>query len=197
MVTCAGLDVVEEQLVRCIENNIPGDFVETGVWRGGVCILAREIFKKYNQNRKVYVYDSFEGLPPPDPKFPADSGDAHWTLPELRVNIDTVKNNFSRFRELDDDVIFVKGWFCDTIPKNTIDKICMLRLDGDMYASTIDPLNYLYPKLVKGGTCIIDDYNLQYGAREACNEYRHAHKITEEITTVDPHGCISAYWIKE
>lgn len=165
------LNNVEFCIRESIKNKVKGDFVELGVWRGGCSILANELFKILDNTRRVYVYDSFEGLPKPDvDKYPVDRGDLHWTLPELSVNLETVKNNFKLFGTFD-NVTFVKGWFRDTLPSNNIENISVLRLDGDMYESTIDPLVYLYPKLSIGGYCIIDDYQHR-GARAAVDDYR-------------------------
>ena len=198
MVSEPTLNNVEECLRYCIENDVEGDFVETGVWKGGCVILAYNLFKQLNVKRKVYVYDSFEGLPKPNAeKYPADSGDIHWTLPELAISLEQVKENFKKFSEIDDSVIFEKGWFRDTIPFNKIEKICTLRLDGDMYESTIDVLDYLYPKLSKGGYCIIDDY-IHPGCNAAVMDYRKKHNISDEIVIIDkrPGAYPSAMWQK-
>ena len=192
------LDNVEYCINECEKNNIEGDFVETGVWKGGAVILAYNLYKKSGQERKVYVYDSFEGLPQPNAeKYPVDAGDIHWTLPELAISMEDVKSNFDLFSPIDDSVIFVKGWFRDTIPNNTIEKISVLRLDGDMYESTIDVLDYLYPKLSIGGFCIIDDF-AHRGANAAVMDYRRNHGIDDEIFVIDPTGASypSSYWIK-
>jgi hypothetical protein len=191
------LENVEECINETLKNNIEGDFVEVGVWRGGACILAREIFKELNINKKVWVYDSFEGLPKPnETKYPQDAGDNHWNIPELSVSLEQVQNNFRLFSELDDNVKFIKGWFKDTMPINTIDKISVLRLDGDMYESTIDPLEYLYPKLSSGGYCIVDDYTSRYGAYAAVNDYRHKFNIIDPIQVISDSGVTIGFWKK-
>jgi hypothetical protein len=192
------LENIEECVNETLKDQIEGDFVEAGVWRGGACILVNEIFKKLNTDKKVWVYDSFEGLPKPnESKYPSDAGDNHWTLPELSVSLEEVHDNFKIFGDLDDNVKFVKGWFSDTMPSNTIDKISVLRLDGDMYESTIDPLEYLYPKLSIGGYCIIDDYHPRYGAYNAVNDYRAMHNITTPIQVLNDSGVTLGYWKKE
>jgi len=155
------------------------------------------LYKIMNQKRKVYVYDSFEGLPKPNAeKYPFDLNDNHWTLKDLAVSLEEVKENFKLFSDIDDSVIFVKGWFRDTMPINEIEKISILRLDGDMYESTIDVLDYLYPKLSIGGFCIIDDF-AHKGANAAVMDYI-KHNITDEIITIDSSGKSypSSYWIK-
>jgi O-methyltransferase len=194
----ATLNNLETCLRDCIENKIEGDFLETGVWKGGACILAREVAKLYDNTRTIYVADSFEGLPPPNPSiYPVDAGDIHYTLDYLKIGVDQVKSHFELFGELDDKVVFVKGWFKDTMPHLHIDKLAVLRLDGDMYESTIDVLNYQYPKLSVGGYCIIDDFGHR-GANQAVMDYRQQHGITDQIYIVDPRPGVypSAFWKK-
>lgn len=187
-----------ENIQSCIETilseGIPGDLIETGAWRGGACIFMRGILVAHDvKDRKVYVADSFEGLPAPDEqKHPSDKGDIHHTLDFLAVDLDAVKNNFRRYDLLDEQVIFLKGWFSETLPSAPIDQISLLRLDGDMYGSTMDALTALYPKLSAGGYCIIDDYHLE-GCRKAVEDYRREHHITEPVEPIDWAG---RFWRK-
>jgi O-methyltransferase len=145
------------------------------------------------------LFDSFEGLPKPNPeKYPQDLNDNHHTIDWLKVSLDEVKNNFTIFSEINEEnPIFVKGWFRDTMPTNKVKKISILRLDGDMYESTIDVLNYLYPKLSIGGYCIIDDFG-HHGAKSAVIDYRKTHSIEDEIVLIDdtPGAYPSVYWKK-
>jgi O-methyltransferase len=177
-----------------IANNIPGDFVETGVWRGGACIFMTAVLEAHaDTTRSVWVCDSFEGLPTPNVKdYPQDTGDNHHTHQQLAVDIDTVKENFSRFNLLTDRVKFLKGWFSDTIPSAPIETISLLRLDGDMYESTIVVLENLYPKISTGGYVIIDDYGLPKCAL-AVSDFRKKYNINSELITID-HA--SVYWKK-
>ena len=92
---------------------------------------------------------------------------------------------------LDDQVKFLKGWFCDTLPTAPIERIALLRMDGDLYSSTMDALKYLYPKVSPGGYVIVDDYNSWAACRQAVNEYRLEHGIHEALIPVDPHA---VYW---
>lgn len=192
------LNNVQYCIEQCLINNIEGDFVETGVWKGGCSILAYNTYKKLNQNKKVYCFDSFEGLPPPNTDvYPMDAGDNHYTLKELAIPLEEVIRNFQIFSPIDDNVVFVKGWFKNTIPTNTIEKISVLRLDGDMYESTILALDHLYPKLSIGGFCIIDDY-IHRGARAAVEDFRSKYNITDSIILADsdPGAYPTSYWIK-
>ena len=156
-----------------IGNNIPGDFIETGVWRGGACIMMRAVLNAYNvTDRKVWLADSFEGLPPPDlDDYPEDEGETFHKHSELAVSIDEVKSNFEKYGLLDEQVGFIKGWFKDTLSTISIDKLALLRLDGDLYESTIQPLDALYDKLSIGGHVIVDDYYVVKGCKIAIHDF--------------------------
>ncbi|MBN1174128.1 MAG: glycosyltransferase [Micromonosporaceae bacterium] len=175
-----------------LAGGVPGDLIETGVWRGGACIYMRAILRAYGvTDRRVFVADSFEGLPPPDPeKYPADAGDRHYTYTPLAVSLDEVRSNFAKYDLLDDQVVFLKGWFKDTLPAAPVDRLAVLRMDGDMYESTMDALGALYDKVVAGGFVIVDDYALP-GCRKAVGDFRRDHGITEAIIPIDQMG---AYW---
>lgn len=186
-----------DNLQFCVEgilaNNIPGDLIEAGVWRGGATIFMRAILKAYDvKDRYVWVADSFEGLPAPDPeRYPCDAGDRLYTLKELAVTLDEVKANFGRYGLLDEQVRFLKGWFRDTLPKAPIDRLAVIRLDGDMYESTMDALVSLYPKLSVGGYLIVDDYGAIQACRQAVHDYRELYGIEDEILSIDWTG---VYW---
>src|SRR5262245_63804149 len=142
-----------ENLQYCIEDalarGVPGDFAETGTWRGGASIFMRAVLRVHGvRNRRVWVADSFAGLAAPYPeRFPADAGDRHHGYEILAVPLETVQANFARYGLLDDQVRFLVGWFRDTLPAADIDRLAVLRLDGDMYESTSLALAHLYPKL--------------------------------------------------
>jgi len=195
MIGLKRLDSLQYCVETALRENIEGDLIETGVWRGGACILMRAILAAHGiENRYVYVADSFEGLPKPDAvQFSDDKGDTHHLHSFLAVSQDEVENNFRRYGLLDDRVVFLKGWFKDTLPNVPIKKLAVLRLDGDMYSSTIDALTNLYSKLSKGGFCIIDDYALP-GCKKAVDDFRSANGIHAELQVVDWTG---RYWRKE
>ena len=178
-----------------IEDGIEGDFLEAGVWRGGACIYMRGILAAYDRtDRKVLVADSFAGLPPPDAeRYPADAGDTHHTVADLAVSLDEVKANFTRYGLLDDQVVFLRGWFKDTLPAAPTRKLALLRLDGDMYGSTMDTLEATYYKVAPGGYIIIDDYILA-GARQAVNDFRKQYSILEPMQEIDG---AAVFWRKE
>lgn len=180
-------------LRHCCESALldgtPGDFIETGVWRGGATILMRGILEAYeDQTRRVFVADSFAGLPPPDAEsFPADAGDIHHTFDPLAVSRRDVEDNFRRYGLLDDRVVFMEGWFKDTLPSAPIERIAVLRLDGDMYESTIQALEALYHKVSYGGFVIVDDYFLAPCA-QAITDFRAQHRIFSPILPIDGKG---------
>jgi O-methyltransferase len=177
-----------------IENNINGDFIETGVWRGGTCIFMSGLLKAMNiKNKRVFVADSFEGLPPPDSKYPDDNGSKFHEYECLAVSLEEVKENFKKYDLLDDNVIFIKGFFEHSLKDAPIDKLSLLRLDGDMYSSTIQVLEQLYDKVEKGGYIIVDDYGLP-GCKKAIDDFRRDRNITTELEVVDWSG---VYWKKE
>lgn len=186
-----------DNLQFCVEDalaaKVPGDLIETGVWRGGACIFMRAILQAHNvTDRNVWVADSFQGLPPPnEEKYPADKGDPHHLMLHLAVSLETVKANFEQYNLLDDQVRFLKGWFKDTLPTAPIEKIAVLRLDGDMYESTMDALTNLYPKVSPGGFVIIDDYGAVPSCKKAVTDFRRAQGINDPLWFVDWTG---AYW---
>jgi O-methyltransferase len=187
MVGLARLENLKDLVQRTLDAAVPGDYIETGVWRGGCCILMKAILSAYGDDRrKVYVADSFEGLPAPNPdRFQADTNDQHHTFAELAVSLEQVRANFLKYDLLDPRVVFVQGFFQDTLPKLDAGPFALLRLDGDMYESTIVALENLFPKLSPGGYVIIDDYGAVEGCRKAVDEYRARFKISDPISQVD------------
>lgn len=187
------LDNLQYCIETVVNERIPGDLIETGVWRGGATVFMRGCLRALgDHDRTVWVADSFAGLPPPDPVHPTDADDVHHTITELAVSLDEVKSNFRRYGLLDDRVQFLKGWFKDTLPAAPIRELAVLRLDGDMYGSTIDALRALYPRVSPRGFIIVDDYCIA-SCRKAIADFRDANGISEEITDIDQVG---AFWRK-
>ena len=188
---------VRNLLTDVIENQVEGDFVETGVWRGGTCIFAKAIMKSYGvTNRKVWVADSFSGLPKADGgKYKADKGDIHSKEDALSISRKEVEENFRVYGLLDENVEFLVGWFKDTLPKAPINKIAVLRLDGDMYESTINALEALYHKVSPNGYVIIDDYYAVEGCNRAVHDFldQHCQNETVNIEEIDGTG---VFWKK-
>jgi O-methyltransferase len=187
------LNNLQECIETVLKDGVEGDLIETGVWRGGATIFMKAVLTAHgDETRKVFVADSFEGLPKPDAeRYPADEGDNFFEHP-YAVSQEDVAENFRSFGLLDDRVVFIKGWFEDTLPTAPVEKLSVLRLDGDMYGSTITALENLYPKLSPGGFCIIDDYNLG-PCRQAVHDYLEKNNIQADIRDIDGSG---AFWRK-
>jgi O-methyltransferase len=185
---------------HCVETvltvGVEGDLIETGVWRGGATIFMRGILKAYGvTDRKVWVADSFEGLPRGNhTRYPRDADAEFHRYRDLAVSFAEVARNFKRYDLLDDQVRFLKGWFRDTLPTAPIEKLAVMRLDGDMYESTMDALVNLYPKLSPGGFVIIDDYNAVASCNEAVQDFRKGQRISTELQLLPVCG---AFWRKE
>ncbi|MGH3721367.1 MAG: TylF/MycF family methyltransferase [Pseudonocardiaceae bacterium] len=187
------LDNVHQCLDQVLADGVAGDFIETGVWRGGVCIFMRAFLLAHGcTTRKVWVADSFQGIP-------TATGESHpfdreMSLRQhndvLGVTLETAQGSFQRYDLLDDQVEFLLGWFKDTLPVAPIDRLAIIRLDGDLYESTMDALDNLYPKLSVGGFVIIDDYFLP-SCSEAVHDFRARFGIEDSILPVD--GC-GVYW---
>ncbi len=186
MIGSARMRNLRNLLEMALENGVEGDFIETGVWRGGACIYAKAIFDAHGaKTRQVFVADSFRGLPlPNEVDYPQDAGDTHHSYSELAISRGAVESHFRRFGLLDQRVIFIEGWFSETLAKAPIDKLCVLRLDGDMYESTIVALEALYDKITPGGFVIVDDYLLEPCA-QAVNNFRARRSITAPMHQVD------------
>jgi hypothetical protein len=233
-----------------IEDGIPGDFVETGVARGGAAIFMRAVLKAYGvTDRRVIACDTFMAAPQP----PTGSvGRAVWPLvlrvvslitripskrwrmtlyrwleehqqsfprsanpsPEIvetgiglvrfyadhpslfdkdRASLAAVRSHFARYGLLDSQVLFLEGFFADTLPKTPIDHIAVLRLDGDTYESTRSVLDILYHKVSSGGYVIIDDYLTFQDCRRAVDSFRQEHGITDAMAEIDENG---VFWKK-
>lgn len=166
-------------------SGIDGDFVECGVAGGAQIMAMNYAIADTNSNKKIYAFDSFEGIPMAgefDVTQPGIGEIAHNKFAPLSERLvssgitvhsqESVVTNFSNVGISDDNVVYIKGWFQNTLPvfAESIDKISLLRLDGDLYESTLICLEYLYPKVVEGGVVIVDDYALE-GARKAISDY--------------------------
>jgi len=195
MIGLKRLNNIEFCATDVIQSGIEGDFIETGVWRGGAVIFMRSILKAFKiADRTVWVADSFNGYPPPNATlYPADEGIHAENDRNLKISLDSVRKNFQKYGLLDDQVKFLKGWFRDTLSNAPIRKLSLLRLDGDLYESTMNVLVALYPKLSIGGYVIIDDYVVFPSCFKAVHDYRKSHNVTDEIVTIDSTG---VFWKK-
>lgn len=189
LLTKSQLDLVEQAVVRAEQNGVPGDFIEAGIWRGGVIVLMRALLDAYNiSHRRVVAADSFAGIPKNERALndPVDQWSDRWV-----ASLDEVRQSIARFGLLDDKIKFVPGFFADTLKSLAGERFAVMRLDSDSYDSVEESLVYLYPLLSSGGTIIIDDWHL-VGCKAAVLNYRSRHGITEEIIAHEG----NAYWVK-
>ena len=193
MIGSRRLDNLHECILRILADGTPGDLMEAGVWRGGATIFMRAALAAYgDRSRRVIVADSFRGLPRPDAdRYPADADVDLSNGAELAVPENTVRHNFRRYGMLDDRVIFVPGWFHQSLPDARVDRLAVLRIDADMYQSTIDVLNAMYAKVSDGGFVIVDDYGAIPACRAAVDDFRARHAIEDELFWVDR---TAVYW---
>ena len=189
----ARLDNIEFCIKDVIAKNIPGDLIECGPWRGGGSIYMRGVLESMNElQRCVWVADSFEGLPRP-----SKEEDMEWDLskdvfPHLAVSLKQVQTAFSDYDLLDDRVRFLQGWFKDTLPGAPIEQLAVLRLDGDLYESTMDSLEALYTRVSPGGYVIVDDFHIPACAA-AVQDFRNKTKVSDPINEIDWTG---VFWQK-
>lgn len=181
-----------DHLQSCIEcalaDDVPGDLVEAGVWRGGTAIFMRGVLAAFDvDDRVVWAADSFAGFPATrraaidrGHDFTGEYGDDF-----MAVDLDRVQGNFRRYGLLDDQVRFLSGWFADTLPTAPIEHVAVLHVDADLYESTTDVLRALEPKVSAGGFVIVDDYGTFEQCRRAVDEYRSEHAITDPIEAID------------
>jgi hypothetical protein len=200
MLPLARFDNIENCVKSVLRDGVAGDLIETGVWRGGASIFMRAVLKAYGvTDRIVWVADSFEGLPAPDPElYPLEakvqSGPVmQKSYRNFAVGLEEVQRNFAAYGLMDDRVRFLKGWFKDTLPNAPIGPLSLIRLDGDFYESTRDGLTNLYDRLSIGGYVIIDDYGEDSWTycRKAVDEFRVERHIEDPLVTVDSR---CSYW---
>ena len=171
--------VLYQTVQYIIKNNIEGDFVECGVWKGGSSMLMAYTLQDAGiSNRKIYLYDTFEGMTKPgemdgpEEKDQWEQGKVTDTLNNMCYSpIEEAKANMDKTGYPAENIIIVKGRVEDTIPRTISSKISLLRLDTDWYESTKHELVHLFPLLEKNGVLIVDDYGAWQGARKATDEY--------------------------
>ena len=171
-----------EAVQYVVENGVPGDIVECGVWRGGSMKLAAQVLLALGvTDRTLFLYDTFEGMTEPDPTVDVDSSGNKAVNDWHEVQRRGVKWSYAPIEEVReviagsgypmDRVVFVKGPVEDTIPATLPDRISLLRLDTDWYSSTKHEIEHLYPRLSVHGVLILDDYGHYRGAQQAVDEY--------------------------
>lgn len=193
MIGMPRLDNLDACVRTVLKDRVPGDLMECGVWRGGASIFMRAALEALgDRERRVWVADSFQGIPPPDPDvFPEDES-AHVLAGQAAASLEEVRANFARYGLLDDRVTFVEGFFRDTLPGVPVEQLAVLRLDGDLYESTFVALEALYDRVAPGGFVIVDDFALD-AARIATEDFRRDRGIDEPLEHVDWTG---VFWRK-
>jgi O-methyltransferase len=201
MTTPERVFVLNEAVKYIIENNIEGDFVECGVWKGGSMLAVARTLEKLNvTNRQLYLYDTFEGMSEPteqDKDLDGQSADELLKTHNVTASIwaysgmAEVKKTMALSQYNPANIFYVQGKVEDTLPQSKHDKIALLRLDTDWYESTKIELELLFPKLVSGGVLIIDDYGYWQGARKAVDEYIKENKIKILLNRIDFTGRVA------
>jgi hypothetical protein len=183
------LDHLQTCMETVIEEGVPGDFLEAGVWRGGCSIFMRAFLEAHDcRDRNVWLADSFAGLPvsdaPEDLGFEMDPS----MLPILAVPEHEVARNFERFGLLDEQVRFLPGWFEDSLPASRTGSLALLRVDCDLYDSTLCVLDHLYGRVSPGGWVVIDDYGILPPCRQAVDGFRKRESVNETMSAIDDHA---------
>lgn len=189
MVGYLRLDTLQRYLQTVLDEDVPGDAIEAGVWRGGTSLFMREVLG--DDDRTVWAADSFRGFDPRDPQSEAFISDGHGEF--LSVPLGHVEEVFNRYGVSTERVRFVEGYVQDTMPGLAAQQWSLIRIDCDTYHAVGCCLQHLYPKLSPGGFVIIDDYRCIQGCRAAVDEYREHCDISDELISDD---WSSAYWRK-
>lgn len=189
---------LREAVRHVVKHDIPGAIVECGVWRGGSMMASALVLKSLGALRPLYLFDTFDGMPPPSENDRDLTGRSASALLERSdkstsdvwaySGLDEVRNNMWSTEYPMDLVHFVKGRVEDTIPFQAPDRIAILRLDTDWYESTYHELVSLYPRLSPNGVMIIDDYGHWQGARQAVDAYIAENNLAILLTRLDYTG---------
>jgi hypothetical protein len=212
MIGIRRLDNIQTLTEEILQAQVPGDLIETGVWRGGATIFMRGILKAYGiTDRKVWLADSFAGFPstkeqglssrsltPPVLDLFRQSPQPRQVQEKIDLLLqgttyEEVLERFGRYNLLDDQVQFLCGWFRDTLPSAPIEHLALMRLDGDLYDSTYDALEALYPRLSIEGYVIVDDYGTFVECRQAVHDYLDRIGAKVDIEPIDEEA---VFWHK-
>lgn len=191
------LSNIERCAEQVLAEGIPGDFLEAGVCKGGAAIFMRALQIAHGApERRTWLADSFEGVPPSEA--PVDAGYGlhleESRLPWLACSQDAVREHFRRYDLLDSNVHFLPGWLADTVPAAPTGPLAILRVDVDLYSSTTQCLDLLYDRVSPGGFVIVDDYGYLRCCRDAVDDFRRRRAVEEPIRWIDGSGI---YWRKE
>lgn len=186
-----------------VDNGVEGDVLETGVAAGGSMMMAAvTLLDRGDRTRDLWLFDTFEGMPPPDPEVDRNyRGDAAQPLWDAQVrdghnawcyaSLDTVRTNMAATGYPAERVHYVQGKVQDTTPAQAPGRIALLRLDTDWYDSTRHELEHLYPRLVPGGVLIIDDFGQWEGCRKAVEEWRAVVRPSPLLVRIDRLGVLA------
>ena len=192
----SGMDNMERCAERVFADEIPGDFLEAGVCQGGAAVFLRALQVSFGQaERRLWAVDSFQGLPKPEsaPDLAGGIDFSESNAPKLAFSLEEVRDLFLRYDLLDERVVFLQGWFAETLPGAPIGPLALLRVDADMYASTREVLENLYDRVSPGGFVIVDDYGSFPFCRQAVDEFRAERNIGNPLQYADR---TVAYWRK-
>jgi O-methyltransferase len=209
---CAQMPESIASTIRFVEyvvaNNIPGDFVECGVWLGASpYVIAKTLLRLGESHRRIFMYDTYEGFPSDEPidipyspndnlfqvleddaAYRAAGADVRYSSSDhMRSSMEQTRANVELAGYPSDKLIFVKGLVEDTIPEQIPDQIALLRLDTDLYRSTKHEFDHLYPRLSRGGVLVVDDYGFYLGSKQATDEYFKGHGIPLCLFRIDEH----------
>jgi hypothetical protein len=203
MTSPARLEAMIAAVRHVVRADVPGAIVECGVWRGGSMMGAALTLRQLGAtDRELFLFDTFSGMTPPTPE-DVDSaydgfslsrmwerrrrGDMNWIgVPAAEVRAAMDGTAYPR-----DRVHLVEGPVEETVPDQAPERIAVLRLDTDWYASTRHEMEHLYPRLVPGGVLLLDDYGHYAGARRAVDEYFAAHGPPPLLQRLDYTGRIA------
>lgn len=186
-----------------LKNDIKGDFVECGVWKGGsAMIMAEKLIAANRTDIPIWLYDTFEGMSEPtslDTSFDGKTAVSQLAGSDIQdprsvwcySNLQEVQRNLARTGYPQDNILYIRGRVEETIPKTAPERIALLRLDTDWYESTKHELEHLFPRLVRGGILLIDDYGHWEGCRKAVDEFMIANNITIFLSRIDYTGRIA------
>lgn len=189
LLTKGQLDLIEQAVFTVTQRKVPGDFLEAGIWRGGVVVFLRALLTAYELgDRTVVGADSFAGIPMNERarNDPVDGWTDRWV-----ASLDGVRAAIARFGLLDDRIELLPGFFSDTLGSLRGRTFALVRLDSDSYDSVETSLEYLYPLIPRGGIVIIDDWHLA-GCQMAVQDYRTQCGITDPLEVRDG----NAFWVK-
>lgn len=187
---------LQQAITQIIRGGVPGDILEAGAWKGGACIYMRACLDVLGDRKRiVYACDAFDdGFPKPDPAYPVDAQSQLHTRDYFRTS-NVVVRQYCQYYGYDDcQLQIVPGFFKETLPTLPIRELALLRLDGDLYGSNMEPLQILYDKVSPGGYVIADDYYAIVNAQMAIDDFRRERRIEEPLERYD---WASAFWVKE